>query len=291
MFSNKGDFSDLKNIILIIFVAVILLLIMPIIIKGGSKGSDIASCRNWVVLQSAIKDPALGIKLKDLKNPCTTFEDELKDKKDDYEVLAKGMHDTWKMYGQGKIDFFSDWDWGIKNTYCFVGDEIKIDEDRTINIGKFEEYLSNTNVPKSEITYAEFFTGTENTKLKIILKENDKIFVKKNDKIYVLFTLKKILSDEKTSGKIKDVAFIGVGCKGGAVIGAGVGTIFGLGIGSVPGSVVGGVAGCGIGIIGAAAVRVIGTTDIIYPGILLIPSRDLSSLEKECDEEVYYNPK
>ena len=285
MFSNKGDFSDLKNIILIIFVAVILLLIMPIIIKGGSKGSDIASCRNWVVLQSAIKDPALGIKLKDLKNPCTTFEDELKDKKDDYEVLAKGMHDTWKMYGQGKIDFFSDWDWGIKNTYCFVGDEIKIDEDRTINIGKFEEYLSNTNVPKSEITYAEFFTGTENTNLDF---GSENIELKKGEKLYIMFIVKKA----GIWGPGKFVKIDILGCTVGGAIGGTIGTA------TIPIPLIGTLIGAGKGCIwgmviseGIHLTTIPGQAEELYPGLILVSSKDTKSLEKECDEEVYYNPK
>ena len=308
MFSNKGDFSDLKNIILIIFVAVILLLIIDPIIKGGSRGSDIASCKNWAVLQSAIKDPALGIKLKDLKNPCTTFQEELKGKEYDiYETLAKGMHDTWKMYGQGKIDFFSDWDWFESDTYCFVGDEIKIDKieekDKKLNIDKFEEYLSNTYVPKSEITYAEFFTGAENINLDF---GSDNIELKKDEKLYVMFTIKKInkelyneLFGFNKEALIKGGIVSGGGCIGGGITGAKIGGIIGffagLGVASPAtgpsGAVIGGTIGCVVGMVSTTTLYSIGYADDLYPGLILVSQKDLSSLEESCDGGIHYKPK
>ena len=305
-FSKKGDFSDLKNIILIIFVAVILLSIMNMIIKGGSRGSDIASCRNWVVI-SSIKDPAIGALKLDLKNPCTTFQDKLEgDEYDVYETLAKSMHDTWKMYGQGKIDFFSDWDWGKKNTYCFVGDEIKIDKNikiKELDINKFEEYLSNTYVPKSEITYAEFFTGAENINLDF---GSDNIELKKDEKLYVMFTIKKInkelyneLFGFNKEALIKGGIVSGGGCIGGGITGAKIGGIIGffagLGVASPAtgpsGAVIGGTIGCVVGMVSTTTLYSIGYADDLYPGLILVSQKDLSSLEESCDGGIHYKPK
>ncbi len=283
LYNKKGDFTDLKNIILIILVAVVLILIMPTIIKGGSRGSDIASCRNWAAINS-VKDPVAGAIKIDTKNPCTTFQDELNgDKYDMYETLAKGMHDVWKMYGQGKIDFFSDWDWFGKDTYCFVGDEIKIEEDTTIEINGFKEYLSDTYVPKSEITYAEFLTGAENTKLDF---GKDNIELKKDEKLYIMFTVKK--AGVWGLGQVVKMDILG--CAVGGTIGGTIGTA------TIP--LVGTIIGAGKGCLWVMAISegihlttLPGQAEELYPGLILVSSKDTKSLEKECDGGIHYNPK
>ena len=278
LYNKKGDFTDLKNIILVIIVGVILLLIMPLIIKGGSRGSEIAACKNWAVINS-IKDPAIGTIKISTRNPCTTFHDKIKEEEKAYETLAKGMHDTWKMYGQGKIDFFSDWDWFKKNTYCFVGDEIEIEKDTTINIDKFEEYLSTTYIPKSEITYNEFFTEAKNTNLDF---GSDNIELKKGEKVYVMFAV------QKKSGSDYGIIISGLpGCVVGAKIGAIIGGTASIGSLTIPA----GALGCGIGGIISLGAYVSGHSDYLYPGLILIPSKDTKSLEKDCDGGIHYNPK
>ena len=118
---KKGDFKygTLAKIILVLIIGVIIIYATYMIAVGSGKGADIAACKAWTVFQSSIKDPALGIPLANFQNPCVTFKDTVEGNKlEVYKTLADTMHDTWKMYGQGKIDFFSDWDWFKKNTYC-----------------------------------------------------------------------------------------------------------------------------------------------------------------------------
>ena len=189
---KKGDFKygNLAKIILVLIIAIIIIYATATLTAGSKRGADIAACKAWTVFQSSVKVPIVGIQLKDFKNPCVTFKDELKGEEEEvHETIANGMHDTWKMYGEGRIDFFSDWDWLSKNTYCFIGNEIKIIDNKEVkklNIDKFEKYLSNNYPPNSKYTYAEFLTGTQNTNLDFGI---DEIPLNKNDKLYILFTV------------------------------------------------------------------------------------------------------
>ena len=287
MFCNKKSqtWSTVGKIILILIVAVVILLVVDPLLKGGKRGSDIASCKNWAVLQSAIKEPVTGSKLKELKNPCVTFQDKLEgDEYKSYDIIAKGMYDTWNMYGQGKVDFFSDWgDWFKKNTYCFIGDEIKIDKDRKFDVDVFEEYLSNNYPPNSEITYAEFFTGAKNTKLDF---GSGNIDLKKDEKLYIMFTVKKMYELPTWGDFGKSTA---LGCVVGGAIGGYIGLHGGLVL-AIP--VAWG--GCKLGLIISYGYKIIGTigqADKLYPGLFLITSKDTSSLERVCDGGLHYKPK
>ncbi|MBU2634199.1 MAG: hypothetical protein KJ674_03055 [Nanoarchaeota archaeon] len=166
--NKKGDWEDLKKIILVLVFGIILIIFM-IYFSGFLAGSgDKAACKNWVNTQASLK--VAGIKLADLKSPCITSEETIKDsdKNKIYEQLAGSMYDCWDMYGKGKVDFYSDWVWLGKDKHCMVCSEISIDEKVTkkrpsINIDDFEMYLSNHNPPNHGETYAEFFLNTESS--------------------------------------------------------------------------------------------------------------------------------
>lgn len=281
MFFNKKSqsYSTLGKIILILLVAIFILLVVDPLLKGGERGSDIAACKNWAVLQSAIKEPVTGSRLKEFKNPCVTFQDKLKgDEFEQYDIIARGMYDTWNMYGQGKVDFFSDWDWGTKNTNCLIGDEIKIDKDRKWNIDTFEEFLSDNYPPNSEITYAEYLTGTKNTKLDF---GSGSINLEKDEKIYIIFTVEK-----KINGDYGIIVSSLPGCFAGAKVGAIIGGTVSIGTLALPASAL----GCGIGGIISFGGYVIGHSNELYPGLFIVTQKDLSSLKKECDGGLHYKP-
>src|SRR3989344_1648214 len=197
MFCNKKSqsWSTLGKIILILLVAVVILLVVEPMLKGGEKGSDIAACKNWAVLQSAVKDPVLGVRLAELKNPCVTFQDKAKgDEEEIYDIIASGMYDVWNMYGQGKVDFFSNRISPLEtgsNLYCFIGNEISFDKNielESLKIDALEEFLSNNYPPNSKATYAEFFTGAKEST--IDFGEGD-IEINPSEKLYVIFAIEK----------------------------------------------------------------------------------------------------
>ena len=198
MFCNKKSqsWSTLGKIILILLVAVVILLVVEPILKGGEKGSDIAACKNWAVLQSAVKDPVFGVRLAELKNPCVTFQDKAKgDEEEVYDIIASGMYDVWNMYGQGKVDFFSDKILNPlktgSNLYCFIGNEISFDKNielESLKIDVLEEFLSSNYPPNSEVTYAEFFTGAKESTIDF---GESNIEINPSEKMYVIFAIEK----------------------------------------------------------------------------------------------------
>jgi hypothetical protein len=283
--NKKGEFSPLMYIILALLIGIAFFFFITSISEAGERGANIAACKNWAIIQSSLKVPIIDIQLKSLDSPCVTFKDELKgDKFEIYETISRGMYDVWNMYGQGKVNFYKDWDWGKKNTACFIGDEITAKENLELDIDDFEEYISNNYPPQKSFTYTEFFTGTKNTKLDF---GSGKIELNKNDKLYVIFTVKKMRELYTGSDEAEAI-----------VLGCGIGgTIVSLGLGSVipvAGHIAGAKVGCILGMIvshGYKVIAIAGHADTLYPGLILISKEDLPSIEKSCDGGVYYRPK
>ena len=190
-------FLDKKGMEGELIVGLIALAIIAVIIFLYSSGlfsiitgeADISNCNTWVGLQSKFK--VEGVRLIPSDNPCITTVSTIKDKEEAefYEYMAKTSFNCWDMYGRGKVDFFSDWDFtGIEN-YCFVCDETTIGEDAEINdfdLDKFEAYLSNNKVSGQKKTYSDIFLGTENSRIDF---GEGKIPLKKGDKMYTMFTV------------------------------------------------------------------------------------------------------
>ena len=197
MFCNKkGDWSSFKNIIILLLVAAILIPLTYIILNEGSRSADIAACKNWVILQSSTKIvPGVGVLIKELNIPCTTFQDKAKGEKYEvYETIAKSMYDVWNMYGRGEIDFLTDKSWFAQfdsNVYCFIGDEISFDENIKINsmdVNDFEDYLSHNYPEKSESTYSEFFMKAENSDIDF---GDGTIEIDPSEKLYIIYAVEK----------------------------------------------------------------------------------------------------
>ena len=103
--NKRGDWSSFRNMIILLLVAAILIPLTYIILNEGSKGAEIASCKNWVILQSAANIQGV-IPIKEITNPCITFQDKAKGNKYEvYETISDGMYNVWNMYGRGEIDF------------------------------------------------------------------------------------------------------------------------------------------------------------------------------------------
>lgn len=334
MFSNKrGAFTDLKNIILILIVAVILILLSYTLFNEGSRGSDIAACKSFVIFQSAIKDPAMGIPLKELKNPCVTFQDKAEGSKYEvkyeiYDIIAKGMHDVWNMYGSGEIDFLTDKSFlgqFDSNVYCFIGDEISFDKTQEIDIDDFEYYLSNNYPPKNELTYSEIFMKAENTKIDF---GNGLINLDPSEKLYIVYAVEKKSPEDYKDvvanfGKAALFSFIGIESLKASIPGAKslsnkkvfTGTLKasrapagGITIGSkfykggqfIPANKIAkfgtkilgkiNTVGLIVGTIGMAA-QVTSDQSVMIPSLMVMTGKDISDYEQGCEPGIHYNPK
>ncbi len=87
--------------------------------------------------------------------------------------IANAMYDCWGMLGEGKMQFFSESGWrefgvpekGTAKANCVVCSIIRFEgkaKDKQIN---FLEYLEQTNIPSKNITYLNYLTNGEETKL------------------------------------------------------------------------------------------------------------------------------
>ena len=190
---KKGDlkYSTLGKIILVLIIAVILIYATSLISSNSKRGADIAACKAWTVFQSAVKDPVIGRTWKEFQNPCITFKDAAEGNRIEvYKLLSDGMHDVWKMYGEGEIDFFTDR--GLGETNCFIGDEITFDKDigiDSIDMDGFEDYLAHQYPPNADYTYSEFFLRAEDAEIDF---GYGNIEINPEDKVYIVFIVHKI---------------------------------------------------------------------------------------------------
>ena len=279
--NKKGAWGDLKNIILALVFGIILLLFTLYLSGGLSDAGSKAACKNWVNMQSSAK--LGGIELSPLKSPCITNEETIKDSDKDkiYEQLARSMYDCWDIYGEGKKDFYSDWDWFGSDRHCRICSEIKVDEKVTkkrssMDIDDFEIYLSNHNPPNHEETYAEYFLGAENAKIDFGSGE----FPLDSDvPLYTIFVVNKHRQAQEPLSW--DTVIEGSFCIGAGKIGATIGAF-------TPVTPVGGaMIGCGVGLLGGLFVSVAGHADVLYPSLFLVPNKEI--IDKGCDN-IYYNP-
>tara|TARA_Y100000034_G_scaffold136460_1_gene213061 strand:- start:2991 stop:4040 length:1050 start_codon:yes stop_codon:yes gene_type:complete len=197
LYNKRGTWKTIRKWILLILIAIILIPLTVILMNEGTRGAEIAACKNWVILQSSTKLPGVGIPIKELNNPCTTFQDETKGKKyEDFKTTAKGMHDVWNMYGKGEIDFLTDIDLAgayKSNVYCFIGDEITFDEYTEIDIDEFEEYLVSNYPPESKITYSEVFMKAEKAEIDF---GSGTLEMEEGENLYLIYAVEKKAPEE-----------------------------------------------------------------------------------------------
>lgn len=284
---KKGDAKTVRNLLLLLIVAVILI---SFTIKFGaflySEGNREA-CYNWAVLQSSKpigKVPVLGTKGVEFQSPCITTSEVIKTNKEEeiYEQLAQNMYLCWDQYGEGKIDFYSNWDWGAANTHCRICSEIKINNKITrdnIDIDEFEGYLSNNNPPTHEETYAEYFLGTENAQIDF---GSGKLEFDKEIPFYTVFSIVK----HKRDGIVKPTAIAAGTCAVGISLGAKIGVILAPFTGGVSIPTVAGI-GCILGVASSGIAYYGGSSEVLYPTILLFSEK--KAIDEGCDD-IYYNP-
>jgi hypothetical protein len=82
-----------------------------------------------------------------------------------YEAVADKMVSCWDMYGSGKLDYLGEKD-NSENLYCSFCYQIGFDNSLDMFLGDvfsrndFYNYLYNTNVSETKISYLEYFIGS-----------------------------------------------------------------------------------------------------------------------------------
>lgn len=293
--SNKRGMAadDLKGIILVLLSLGLLYFVItggyiPFLSGSGSK----QACKNWVDLQSL----SLFKEFRNLKSPCLTYEDTIKNVKDEKEIykkLADNMYECWDTYGRGEADFYKYIDWsGTK--FCRVCSEVKISSDltqdkRNIDIDKFEQYLTNEHPPNNRDSYAEFLTKVDNAKINF---GSGTLSLDPDKRIYTIFMVyKKAQAPNFVHEDLAKPSFIqfGVDMAGCAVAGE-VGFLAGSivpGAGNVIGGIAGS-AGCLLGVVGGEIINNVIAGEYFYPSVILL-NQDSNQIKNSCNY-IYYKP-
>lgn len=178
MFKKKGEITTQQIVLLIILIVSFIVILLLIVGFDFFAQSDKEICHNSVVLR--------GTKLPDAVTPLDCSREyicisedgscekmikpdmiKVKTKEDVYSVLAEEMADCWWMFGEGKINYV-DPAWKKKN-YCSICTQLVLDNsleniegiDGKINQDDFYAYLSKTNMPDKEESYALYLFGGE----------------------------------------------------------------------------------------------------------------------------------
>ena len=283
---KKGEgFADLKNIMIILLGAIVIFIVSFMIFGYVRSAADAANCNGWVLMKS--QKIAGVIEVFDQPNPCITDTPviESKDKTEVKKVLANEMFDCWKQYGNGKIDFFSDLDFGGSDTYCYVCSRTNVEKDAyqgELDINEFEEYLNTVKPPRLDMTYADYFIGAEAGDAEHVKLDfgDGTIPIKSGTPLYNVFIVRK--SGDGTLGFFKR-------------LGLSTTVIYGVGAVACTAATVatGGVAapcfgflftsGAAIGIISTSAVYSSGYSSYYYPSLVMLEGDDL--LKKGCDAD------
>ena len=209
---KKGDSETIVALFAFLIVVAILFFYGSTLIDVLTGRTDSSNCNTWVSIQS--KSKIAGIVAIPRDSPCITEINTLTDKKENefYDYMAKSAFSCWDMYGRGEVDFFSDWDFSsIDNKYCFVCEEAAIGENVDV-IGfdrdKFEVYLSNNHPSGNKNSYADLFTGAENSRIDF---GEGNIPLKKGDKLYTIFSIFKTNTPPSATQYIEDtLSFTGI---------------------------------------------------------------------------------
>ena len=290
MKNKKAAWEHLQSLILVILFIVVIGSILYVLINNYGKELGITNCNSWITYQAIKKGATLSFtgvepptgynndqdtgNLYTDNSPCVTTEEKITEKdvkkpNGVYKKLADNMFYCWRQYGEGKIDFYSNINFGSGNTYCRVCSDIVLEKDvkdQKINIDEFEKFLSTEASPNKVETYAEFFLNAKDAQIELGINE---LLITKDKHLYSIFAI------QKTSS-FKETIPISTGlCVAGAKIGFGIGSVFG-GVGAP----VGGIIGCGIG----SGATILYTSDKV-PSLLLYQN-DPKKLKESCDSVI-----
>jgi hypothetical protein len=87
--------------------------------------------------------------------------------------IANAMYDCWWMLGEGKLNFFSENNWkqatnlAATSSSCMICAHIKFSDKVRSKVSTFDmtQYLSDTMIPMKNMTYMDYFVGSETEKI------------------------------------------------------------------------------------------------------------------------------
>lgn len=212
--------------------------------------------------------------------------------------IAKEMYSCWYKYGEGKADWYSGWDAWETDLHCKICSYVQFpDVKEAPTYGELNNYLNNKKIPGNDLTFADFFTGEENSIIQFGgpgVTPETKIDLSKS--LYVVYTVAKFDED-----KVEQLNEIYSNYEGGAEFGqkgindqasVTVDADVGIGTGTVIGSAALGIfigsnpIGWAVGIIGAVGGAGYALfnhldADIPYYSLALFTTDDIAGV---CDD-------
>ncbi|MEW6063493.1 MAG: hypothetical protein AB1571_03955 [Nanoarchaeota archaeon] len=259
MLHKKAVSMHVVELILIVLVLSLVIFFVVYIFKPGIETtSSKSACEQSVLLKAKAKAvPGVSSKV-DLQCETTKIEiDEINEKST--KKIADAMYDCWGQFGEGKVDFLSDWDFGGVDTFCFICSKIEFDASIKENKIDLGIYLNENNPPLHNVSYSVYLTGTKGAFTNIPeIKE-----ITADKPLYVLFfankgsdlmTRLKVIGGGTATGTF-------LGCAGGLIVGSAFG-----GIGVIPGFVIGCKSGAAVGAVISSVVS-LGEETKYYPGL------------------------
>jgi len=169
--------------------------------------AEIESCR-LSVGAATLTSTSFTESLSSLKCPVTTKTSEAKTSEEVHLELATEMYTCWYKFGNGELDFYSNWEFGASKNHCLVCSKIYFDEKPKTTFGNFAYYLNNKEIPGNDETFTEFFTGVEHGRMMIgddDVSQND--FMNFEEPVYVVYRVNKYNEDNQM---IASLAGLGV---------------------------------------------------------------------------------
>lgn len=198
--SKKGIMSLktlIKLIILVIIVVAALFLVKRIAETSEGPIRD-DTCRASVEAKSKFKSDTFG---SPLELNCHEEEDISKARtKDQINLdLATEMYRCWYKYGEGKRDWYDNWDFGETDLHCKVCSRVSYPNAKDPpTFEEFNKYLNGKKLPGKDITFADYFVGGENAIIQFggpgTGINKDEIMDLSNS-IYVVYTIAKFDED------------------------------------------------------------------------------------------------
>lgn len=191
---KKGDVSMVTVLLILALVGAVVLLIVVIAYKGPmEKKMDIELCRASITIV-ALSKIGTGGPLLSLK--CLTDSKELDagDKNKIMEVLNQDILSCWNMWGAGQIDFTSNWDWGRRNTFCFVCSVLNFEKDG------------------GQITERDLLEGGVSYKIAPDYESNknfENLEIKKDNPLYVMYGVRKQFAETGVWGRVRFIFTLG----------------------------------------------------------------------------------
>ncbi len=181
--NKKALQSTLKNLLIILIIAIILFGFAKELSDGLIKQTNKEICKLSVLKKAQFKILKAGME-SDSPLECHTnyiditekgiyISDNKKDKDLDVKFkgktkeesnevikryLANQLYDCWYQFGEGKIDFLGEIDFGKSNVRCFPCANIRFEEPflNSFTYSDWEKYLDETDTPLGKSSYKKF---------------------------------------------------------------------------------------------------------------------------------------